>query len=198
VVLGAEAVDVTSVPACVPSGDRSTYWFTADPWSGGTRPETAVDLSYRSYDITEPSKVPPDGLVVLADGDITWFCGEGAARVQLPMTCPGDEVLSVLAYSPACWDGVQLDTPDHRGHLAYEGVDGCPPTHPVRIPAMRLSVTYFPGDDGGATTGGVSDRTVEAFTFGALLRWDREVLERLVAECINAGFVCDAVGQGEY
>jgi hypothetical protein len=41
---------------------------------------------------------------------------------------------------PTCWDGVNLDSPNHQDHVAYpetgtfESGGKCPKTHPVRIP----------------------------------------------------------------
>jgi hypothetical protein len=42
---------------------------------------------------------------------------------------------------PSCWDGVNLDSPDHRSHVAYSNAGGlgtpnCPKTHPVAIPQV--------------------------------------------------------------
>lgn len=47
--------------------------------------------------------------------------------------------LGIMAnrYFPTCWDGVNLDSPDHRSHVAYpesgtlESGGRCPSTHPV-------------------------------------------------------------------
>ncbi|KAK0610066.1 hypothetical protein B0T17DRAFT_500735 [Bombardia bombarda] len=41
---------------------------------------------------------------------------------------------------PTCWDGKNVDSPDHQSHVAYptgSGTSaGCPSTHPVRIPQV--------------------------------------------------------------
>jgi hypothetical protein len=48
-----------------------------------------------------------------------------------------------------CWDGVNLDSPNHRDHVAhtiggppsFSRVTGtCPPSHPVKIPQVMLEV----------------------------------------------------------
>jgi hypothetical protein len=48
-------------------------------------------------------------------------------------------------FFPMCWDGVNLDSPDHRSHMAYSsrfnGGD-CPATHPVRLPALFFEAFY--------------------------------------------------------
>lgn len=51
----------------------------------------------------------------------------------------------------SCWDGKNLDSPDHKSHVAYPidgphafdgmGVGGqCPESHPVKIPQIMLEV----------------------------------------------------------
>lgn len=48
----------------------------------------------------------------------------------------------------SCWDGKNLDSPNHKDHVAYP-VDGpssfattgtCPSSHPVKIPQVMLEV----------------------------------------------------------
>lgn len=48
-------------------------------------------------------------------------------------------------YFPMCWDGVNIDSPDHQTHVAYpshyNGGD-CPATHPVRLPGLFYEAFY--------------------------------------------------------
>jgi hypothetical protein len=46
---------------------------------------------------------------------------------------------------PACWDGVNVDTPDHRGNVVFGSSAGnvCrTATHPVRLPQISLLISY--------------------------------------------------------
>ncbi|KAF2112795.1 hypothetical protein BDV96DRAFT_497609 [Lophiotrema nucula] len=48
---------------------------------------------------------------------------------------------------PSCWDGVNLDSPDHRSHVAYASGaalagDKCPTTHPVRVPQVMYEIMF--------------------------------------------------------
>ena len=49
---------------------------------------------------------------------------------------------------PTCWDGVNLDTPNHRDHVAYPEIGSfesggrCPSTHPVKIPQLMLETVW--------------------------------------------------------
>ncbi|KAI0172930.1 hypothetical protein GGR52DRAFT_591447 [Hypoxylon sp. FL1284] len=51
---------------------------------------------------------------------------------------------------PTCWDGVNLDSPNHQDHVAYP-VEGpstfastgtCPSSHPVKIPQVMLEIVW--------------------------------------------------------
>jgi hypothetical protein len=49
---------------------------------------------------------------------------------------------------PTCWDGVNLDSPNHSDHVAYpssgtfESGGPCPASHPVRIPQLFFEVIW--------------------------------------------------------
>jgi hypothetical protein len=55
--------------------------------------------------------------------------------------CPGGIRASLIF--PSCWDGKNLDSPDHKSHMAYSGTGtgglgygACPATHPIRVPQV--------------------------------------------------------------
>ncbi|PKS13140.1 hypothetical protein jhhlp_000482 [Lomentospora prolificans] len=59
--------------------------------------------------------------------------------------CPGGIRATVIF--PSCWDGKNLDSPDHMSHVAYQpgsalAGDQCPSTHPVRIPQVMYEIMY--------------------------------------------------------
>ncbi|KAH8702945.1 hypothetical protein GQ44DRAFT_764278 [Phaeosphaeriaceae sp. PMI808] len=49
---------------------------------------------------------------------------------------------------PTCWDGKNLDSPNHREHVSYpetgtfESGGRCPSTHPVRLPQILLETVW--------------------------------------------------------
>lgn len=69
---------------------------------------------------------------------------------ELPKgTCAGG-IRTVITF-PTCWDGKNLDSPDHKSHLAYATGAGandvgptgtCPETHPVVIPQVMYEVIW--------------------------------------------------------
>ena len=67
-----------------------------------------------------------------------------------------------LVTFPTCWDGVNLDSPDHQSHVAYAAIPyepyadpiitrpytpaqergKCPDTHPVHLPQLMYEVIF--------------------------------------------------------
>lgn len=49
---------------------------------------------------------------------------------------------------PTCWDGKNLDSPNHQDHVSYpesgtfESGGPCPSTHPVRLPQILLETVW--------------------------------------------------------
>lgn len=53
--------------------------------------------------------------------------------------------LRLQVFFPMCWDGKNLDSPNHRSHMSYptryNGGD-CPASHPVRLPGVFFEAFY--------------------------------------------------------
>ena len=47
-------------------------------------------------------------------------------------------------FFPQCWDGVNLDSADHKSHVTY-GYNGCPSSHPVRLPQVFFETVWDTG-----------------------------------------------------
>jgi hypothetical protein len=51
-------------------------------------------------------------------------------------------------FFPTCWDGKNLDSPDHKSHVAYpssgsfESGGPCPASHPVKIPQILYETAW--------------------------------------------------------
>ena len=50
--------------------------------------------------------------------------------------------LWAMVFFPQCWDGVNLDSPDHKSHMSYTVNRACPATHPVALPEISFNVIY--------------------------------------------------------
>jgi hypothetical protein len=76
-------------------------------------------------------------------------CGSPDTQTLPSGFCVGG-IRTIITF-PTCWDGVNLDSPDHRSHVAYAigskpndvGPTGiCPASHPVVIPQVMYEVMW--------------------------------------------------------
>ena len=64
---------------------------------------------------------------------------------------PGRLIAVVRLKAPSCWDGVHLDSADHKSHMAWPVNGVCPADHPVPLPMLEIKIPYpLPG---GNTSG---------------------------------------------
>ncbi|KAH9872068.1 hypothetical protein J1614_006329 [Plenodomus biglobosus] len=68
---------------------------------------------------------------------------------ELPTKYCADGIRATIIF-PSCWDGKNLDSPDHKSHVAYSnsgglGTPNCPSTHPVAIPQVMYEVMWDVG-----------------------------------------------------
>jgi hypothetical protein len=89
---------------------------------------------------------------------------------------------------PGCWDGVNLDSPDHRSHMAFGGAD-CPASHPVRVPAITEVFRYGELTAGGRLSSG--DFSTGHADFWNT--WQQAELAALVARCLNSSIDCGRI-----
>ncbi|KAF2469766.1 uncharacterized protein BDR25DRAFT_227470 [Lindgomyces ingoldianus] len=60
--------------------------------------------------------------------------------------CPGG-IRTTISF-PTCWDGVNLDSPDHQSHVVYSEIpfepylEPCPESHPVHLPQLMYEVMW--------------------------------------------------------
>ena len=65
-------------------------------------------------------------------------------RKSLDASC----VLGLMVMNYSCWDGKNLDSPDHRSHMSYpesgtfESLGPCPASHPVRTPQVMYETIW--------------------------------------------------------
>jgi hypothetical protein len=85
----------------------------------------------------------------------TYFNCDGAGATQghypdivtASKYCPSGSRLGAIVNAPNCWDGKNLDSPNHRDHVSYAsygswGYLKCPSTHPYVIPGFTLGAWY--------------------------------------------------------
>ncbi|KAL6234308.1 hypothetical protein BDW75DRAFT_231244 [Aspergillus navahoensis] len=83
---------------------------------------------------------PPAGLRVVAGNPMlqTYNDSDIAQRAISHMCIGKNGKLRSQVFFPSCWDGKNLDSPDHKSHLAYPAIGDynkgvCPESHPIAI-----------------------------------------------------------------
>jgi len=116
---------------------------------------------------------------------------------------PGETYHVVLSiFFPMCWDGENLDVPDHHSHMAYgefrEDEIRCPRSHPVALPQVSYHL-FFPilpettGPSGNSSDWFLAsdsyDVTANPGGYSAhgdwFMAWDKETIETFTRHCIN-------------
>lgn len=194
--------------------NRSAYWVPSmiDTTTNRALVPSWNLIYYKSGYNANPRaslQAPPNGLRLLAGnspsnsgpvGDTHHYfeCSDRgyASRSQTIMACaPGNTILSVIEY-PNCWDGVNLDSPDHRSHMRHSGGDRCPSSHPVALPVVSLNIEYpvavgqdttkwrLSSDNYANGPGGYSMHGDVWF------QWDTDIRDAWLNNCVRPGKDC--------
>jgi hypothetical protein len=188
--------------SCQDPKDASAYWFPTLFQNGQPVTPQRVTTYYKSGVRDYRTVLPfPAGFRLLV-GDAratslaqftgTWTCG-GNEFSAIPASCPDGSSLIVRLKAPSCWDGVHLDSPDHKSHMAYPVNGICPSDHPVPLPMLQLKVPYkLPG---GNTTGlSYASGPDYTFHYDFMNGWDQQRLTQVIEHCVNGGRQCDGYG----
>ncbi len=207
------------------TANRSGYWVPSivDSNTGeAIVPEFLISYYKTGYTGVQASEVNtmPQGLRMIA-GDaratgpsglphwlrpVSWNCawdsaGNGTSATNEMQQCsPGQMVKMVVAF-PQCWDGRNLDSADHKSHMAYSD-NGCPATHPVALPQVSFNV-YWSVPAGGNWSWRLSS---DMYSGPAGYSghgdwwngWDPAVMQTWIDNCSNPGLDCsvDLLGNG--
>lgn len=198
------------------TSDRSAYWIPSiyKRLPDGTLQlaPTRDQIAFIYYQRPGMSNGPevrafPNGLRMIAGNPnatsanpqplsvVRWGCGGGGGGPQtshMP-NCPDpSQPLHGSVIFPSCWNGRDLDSPDHKSHMAYADTGGnCPSTHPVSLPELFIELDFI-GIPGGPSyelsSGGQYSMHADFFS-----AWEPRVMNALVAECLNIPRTCTGI-----
>ena len=198
---------------CKVPEDKSAYWMPT-MYDGDTPvlPVGPQVVYYKSgvFDYTSVRPFPTGlryvvgspsaSMADFAQGSVEGFeCGNSSRNYDFAtMTdCPAGSRVNVRYQAPSCWDGVHLDSPDHKSHIVYPvagryGRKVCPASHPVAVPMLEFKMA-FPVDGNVSRVRLASGRGY-SFHYDFFNAWDPATLRALLTHCINGGLQCDARG----
>ena len=169
------------------------------------------------YNMLNPAQSPTGAAYFNCDGS-TAVPGHYPDIVTAAKNCPTGNRLGAIINAPECWDGKNLDSADHRSHVAYSAYIGqsyaqCPATHPYVIPTFTMGVWYTTDADldrsgswsaASPTWHLASDimagmpmmkpgSSFHADWFGA---WDDSVMNMWAANCVDKLLNCSGADLG--
>jgi hypothetical protein len=200
----------------------SSYWIPAlldsnnQPVLPGNVPNEMFVYYKTSYSILT-SQIPfmtlPPGLRMIAwnakathsqqiapwDHRYSYSCNNDGNRTpHIPNCAYGDELVVQVEF-PACWNGRDLDSPDHKSHMAYgDGAVWCPPTHPTPIPTITLHAFFRVNDPTGTSKWKLSNDMYDLTNtpWGYSLHadwfnwWDPQIVDIWMNNCNKALIDC--------
>jgi hypothetical protein len=193
--------------------DRAAYWTPALLNRGravtGSPDELRIDAYYAVLDKPVPVQPMPLGLRMIA-GDskarspqptkiVQYDCvdfpngGERTSASATIPTCPAGTYLSAAIRFPGCWDGRNLDSPDHKSHMAYPVRGACSVSHPVRLPSLNVRLRWkmargIPGSQLALSSGGQYSLHADFWNV-----WSPAVMQWLVTNCLNRVRNCSGI-----
>ena len=194
---------------CNPSIDKSAYWIPTF-YNNNVPVEPTTGVFYYlgegvSDALIAQTQPFPLGLRIVAGnakatgpGDNTiarWSClGHGEVNPSSDfVTCPAGSMLESYLDFPHCWDGVNLDSADHKSHMAYPVGNACPASHPVVVPKLRQVMRYpVNGSPANFRLASGAGFTMHGDFFNA---WPVDEMARRVTNCIRIIVKCGADGR---
>lgn len=200
---------------CAVQEDKSLYWTPQLYYVDQSGQYSTVGVSgmtvYYLQRGSQPVKAMPEGLRMVAgdnfrrtydDTDfaqraVGWSCigGNGYTKDLRKITnCPYG--LRAEIFFPNCWDGVNLDSPDHKSHVVYSGNDGngkCPTSHPVKLVSVFMEQLYSVDPFKNKWWNGITppfvlangDPTGYALHADLISGWRKDFLQAAVDQCNN-------------
>jgi hypothetical protein len=137
----------------------------------------------------------------------------GTTGSAIPKNCqPGDELWARVQF-PQCWDGVNLDSPDHKSHMSYPITYWtgdplrqyrCPATHPVVLPAITFAVEYTLPADANTSKWRLASDTYDSSTPAGysmhgdwMNGWDPTISELWGIKCMRERRNCGSANLGD-
>ena len=206
--------------------NKSAYWIPSmiDTATGAPIQPADILVYYKSGDLgfvsKEPVTQPPIGLRMITgnskgtpadDATISahFNCNTPTGTTPWSKTIPNCNVGDRMTYHidfPQCWDGVNLDSPDHESHMAarefisHTSIEmHCPATYPIRIPAIAFNINYDSKVANQMLKWRLASDNYPSTTVGGYSAhadwvngWDEQLFATVIKGCIQSRLDCHA------
>ncbi|WP_420450784.1 DUF1996 domain-containing protein [Ilumatobacter sp.] len=205
--------------------NRSAYWAPAViDQDGDVRVPDFISVYYKGPghgvdgELTDVVALPAGLRMIagqrldapLAESPHDWYCELDQEKSDTIPDCGPDEHVGVVLPFPTCWNGIELDSPDHRSHVAEpvrdeaSGQLSCPSTHPTALPQLTVGIWFsHDGDSSGwhlasdRSPGGPEFENGASFHSDWFGAWDPEIQRRWTELCINDLLNCEGGELGD-
>ena len=204
--------------------NRSAYWVPTMIDTSTSKPivpDVAAIYYKQGYTLNPPTIIQPlpVGLRMIAGDPTNNKAGSPVALFKciggpnnsndqygssIPNCDAGAQVYQVVVF-PQCWDGKNLDSPDHKSHMSYvvAAASGsgfrCPSTHPVAIPEITFNIIYTVQTANAAKAWRLSSDTYDMSLPGGYSShadwvngWEKAISDAWAAGCVEARRDCHA------
>lgn len=188
--------------SCEDTLDASGYWFPTLLQDGvpvtPDKPVIYYKSGVKDYRTVQPF---PAGFKLLVGNarntDPAAFTGNwkcpGYTGADFPASCPSGSSLVARLQAPSCWDGVNVDSADHKSHMAFPVKGVCPADHPVPLPMLEAKIPY-PLHNGNTTGLTLASGAAYTFHYDFMNGWNAARQAYLVDYCIHGGRQCNGYG----
>ncbi len=205
--------------------NRTGYWAPAIiDTKDGTPLQPIKILVYYKSDATGGLSIKPypQGLKMIS-GDMTSSTPQrrtdfGCIRPDglekrfsyIPPDCGIGSILEMTINFPMCWDGVNLDSHDHKSHMAFIVWDNnrrrnlCPETHPINLPALTQKIQYRVHENGETARWRLSSDAYGIDKPGGysihadwINGWNQELQNTWIDQCLRANRDCHGMLLGD-
>ena len=206
------ALFASAATSCDPPEDRSAYWVPTLLENGTPVDPHGVTVYYGSRLADPTATVPfPEGFRMIVgdakrqvatpkDAPGQFWCAGAGGEVgrstdgNWPVCAKTAELTYQLTF-PDCWDGVHLDSPDHKSHVGGTGPDGTCASgrFPVAIPSLSFVIGY---PTSGSPAGFQLSSGMASSMHGDFMNaWETKPLAERVRNCITQKAKCNSFGE---
>ncbi len=193
---------LAAATTCQRVADTAAYWMPTLIVNGSAVAPQGATIYYRRRTIDNVRPFPSGLKMIAGDSHATsaqslavtyWNCGAetGIPPSSTVPTCPDARGSSLRLHVNFmdCWDGANLDSADHKSHMAYSMRGRCDAAHPVAVPRITLIYRYPVTGAGTVELSSGGQFSAHADFFNA---WQQGRLTGLVNSCLNALRHCGA------